>query len=370
MKVALVHDYLNQAGGAERVLGVLHRMFPEAPIYTTILDRRALWAPLRDADIRTSWMQHLPGLRRHFKKYLPLYPRAIEQFDLRAFDLVISSSSAFAKGARVRAGAHHVCYCHTPMRFAWDFDRYIAREGFPPGTRLALLPIIRYLRRWDLTTKDRPHLYIANSSAVQQRIRTTYGRTSEIVFPPVDIARYAPSPVTADYYLVVARLNGYKRIDLAIEAFNALRSPLLVIGDGPQRPRLQRIAGPTVHFGGRLSDGEVAKHLAQCRGLVFPGEEDFGIAPIEAALSGRPVVAFKAGGALDTVQDGRTGVFFEEASPRALIDAVRRCEQIVWDRAMLRKHGEQFSEQVFRARIGALLHDIVTRGSVYSSAVR
>jgi glycosyltransferase involved in cell wall biosynthesis len=361
MKVALVHDYLNQAGGAERVLGVLHRMFPEAPIYTTILDRHALWPPLRDADIRTSWMQHLPGLRRHFKKYLPLYPRAVEGFDLRAYDLVISSSSAFAKGARVRPGAQHVCYCHTPMRFAWDFDRYIAREGFPPGTRLALLPIIRYLRRWDLTTKDRPHFYIANSSAVQQRIRTTYGRASEIVYPPVDTTRYVPSTTTENYYLVVARLNGYKRIDLAVEAFNALGCPLLIIGDGPQRARLQRIAGPTVHFAGRLSDGEVARHLARCRGLVFPGEEDFGIAPIEAALSGRPVVAFKAGGALDTVQDGCTGVFFEEASPRALIDAVHRCEDIAWDSTYLRTHGEQFSEQAFRSRIGVLLDGVVGR---------
>jgi glycosyltransferase involved in cell wall biosynthesis len=359
VKIALVHDYLNQAGGAERVLGVLHRMFPDAPVYTTILDRDALWPALRDADIRTSWMQRLPGLRTHFKKYLPFYPAAIERFDLHEYDLVISSSSAFAKGARVRPGAVHVCYCHTPMRFVWDFDRYVAREGFAYGTRLALAPVIRRLREWDLATKDRPDLYIANSSAVQDRIRRTYGRESEIAFPPVDTEQYYLGDAAGDYYLIVSRLNGYKRIDLAVEAFNALGLPLLVIGDGPQRSRLEAMARSNIRFGGRMDDAEVAAHYAACRGLVFPGEEDFGIAPIEAALSGRPVIAYRAGGVLDTVRDGRTGVFFEQADPVALADAVRRCEGIQWDAATLRRHGEQFSEACFRARILALLGRVI-----------
>jgi glycosyltransferase involved in cell wall biosynthesis len=361
VKVALVHDYLNQAGGAERVLGVLHGMFPTAPIYTTIVDHDVLWPSLRDADIRTSWMQRLPGLRKHFKKYLPFYPRAIEGFDLREYDLVISSSSAFAKAARAGSGALHVCYCYTPMRFVWDFDHYATQEGLTRITRLALRPLIRRLGRWDLATRDRPDVYLTSSSAVQERIQRIYGRSSEIVCPPVDSDRYAVTDSDEPYYLVVSRLNGYKRIDIAVRAFNALGHCLLVIGDGPQRARLEAIAKPNVRFAGRLADADVARHYGRCRGVVFPGEEDFGIVPLEANLSGRPVVAYRGGGALDTVHDGRTGVFFERPDPVSLAEAVRRCDQIRWDKRALRQHGEQFSEQAFRARFLSVLEKALGR---------
>jgi len=354
-KVALIHDFLNQAGGAERVVAALHRLFPTAPIYTTIVDWNVLWPSLRDADIRASWMQWLPGLKRHFKKYVLLYPFAIESVDLREYDLVISSSSAFAKGAVVRPDALHVCYCHTPMRFAWDFNAYVDREHLGRTVRIALGPVIRFLRRWDLRTKDRPMVYVANSTVVRERIRRLYGRPSELVYPPVELPTPAATTTLGDYHLVVSRLNGYKRIDLAIDAFNALGWPLVVIGDGPQRHALEARAGPRIHFLGRVPDATVAEYYACCRGLVVPGAEDFGIAPLEANLAGRPVIAYRDGGALDTVVDGHTGIFFEVQTPAALADAVRRCEAVQWNPAELRHHAERFSEAVFRDRMLAVI---------------
>jgi glycosyltransferase involved in cell wall biosynthesis len=361
MRIAIVHDYLNQAGGAERVVAVLHEMFPQAPIYTTILDRSSLWPALQDADIRTSWMQHLPGLKRHFKKYLPLYPAAIESFDLRGYDLVISSSSAFAKGARVPPGARHICYCHTPMRFAWDYESYVAREGLGRAVRMVLPPFIRALRRWDIRTADRPHVFISNSSVVAGRILRCYGRSSEVVYPPVEIDRYTPASDSGDNYLVVSRLNSYKRIDLAVRAFTEAGRPLLIVGDGPYRAALERMAGPTIQFTGRMRDEEVAWYYARCRGLIFPGEEDFGITPLEANASGRPVVAYRAGGALDTVIDGKTGVCFHEQTVESLRDAVARCDALTWFRDDLRRHAEHFSVAAFRSRFESIVERELSR---------
>ncbi|HEY0777464.1 MAG TPA: glycosyltransferase [Gemmatirosa sp.] len=357
MKVAIVHDYLNQPGGAERVVGSLHAIFPDAPIYTSILDRRSLWPALRDADIRTSWMQRLPGLDRHFKKYLPFYPAAIESFDLRGYDLVVSSSSAFAKGAVARGSAVHICYCHTPMRFAWDYDRYVARETYGRVMRTVLPPVVDRLRRWDLETASRPDVYAVNSSVVAERVRRHYGRESEVIPAPVDLSRYAPGSTNDEYYLIVSRLNPYKRVDLAVDAFNALGWPLVIIGDGPDRPALEARARPNVRFLGRLPDHEVAEHYARCRAVIFAGEEDFGIVPLEANASGRPVVAYRAGGVLDTVVEGRTGVFFDERTPESLADAVRHAASFPWDKRTLRRHADGYGEDVFRGR----LLDLVAR---------
>lgn len=347
MKVAIVHDHLCQMGGAERVVAVLHAMFPHAPIYTAVARHNALWPELLDADIRTSWMQRLPRPHLTYRAWLPFYPAAIESFDLTRYDLILSSSSAFAKGAIARPGARHVCYCHTPMRYAWNFESYVARERFSPLTRRALVPLIRRIRDWDLRTRNRPSAYIANSTTVAERIRRCYGRSADIVHPPVGIGRYAPASVDDDFYVVVSRLVAYKRIDLAIAAFNVMQRRLVIVGDGPARRALQQQAGPTISFRGHLSDNDVAGLYARCRGLVFPGEEDFGIAPLEVNASGRPVIAYRAGGALDTVMDGRTGVFFDEQSVPALVAAVRRCEAIAWDKGTLRAHAGRFSEQVF-----------------------
>ena len=337
MRVAIVHDYLNQAGGAERVVAELHKMFPQAPIYTTIVDRRTLWPALRDADIRTSWMQRLPGVPRYFKVYLPFYARAIEAFDLRAYDVVISSSSAFAKAAITHADATHVCYCHTPMRFGWDYDRYMERAGYARVTRALLPLLIQRLREWDVRTAGRPDAYVANSSSTANRIRRIYGRSSTIIPPPVDVTRFVPDTTDQDFYLVVSRLNGFGR-------------PLLVIGEGPVRGALERMADRNIRFVGRLSDDDVATAYARCRALILPGEEDFGITPLEANAAGRPVVAFKGGGALDTVVDGETGVFFTARTADGLRGAVLKCDRTAWRKEALRAHAERFGPEVFTRR--------------------
>lgn len=361
MKVAIVHDYLNQAGGAERVVGTLHTMFPEAPIFTTILDRGSLWEVLRDADIRTSWMQKLPLLKRHFKAYLLFYPGAIERFDLSEYDLVISSSSAFGKAAITRKDAVHICYCHTPMRFVWDYERYMEREQYGSPVRAVLVPVLRRFRKWDVKTAVRPDTYVANSTVVADRIRRFYGRESVIVPPPVAVQRFTPGSRVEDFYLIVSRLNPYKRVDLVVKAFNDLGRPLVIIGDGPDRVVLERMAKPNIKFLGRLPDPEVAEYYARCRALIFPGDEDFGIVPLEANAAGRPVIAFKAGGALDTVVNGQTGIFFQELTPESLSEAVLCAEKTEWNSVAIRKHAEDYAEPHFRQRFMCVVEETVER---------
>jgi glycosyltransferase involved in cell wall biosynthesis len=355
MRVAIVHDYLNQTGGAERVVESFHRLWPDAPIFTTIADRDAMPASLRDADIRVSWMQRLPAWRRHFRAYLPLYPFAVESFDLRGYDVVVSSSSAWAKAARTPAGAVHVCYCHTPMRWVWDYEHYVAREGFGPLTRVALAPIIVALRSWDVRTAQRPTHIVVNSRVVQDRVQRCWGRTSELLHPPVETGRFAAGSGPGRAHLVVSRLAHYKRIDLAVAAFTQLGLPLEIIGDGPARRSLEAMAGPTISFRGRVDDAGVARAMRECRGLIFPGEEDFGITPLEANASGRPVIAYRAGGAVETVRDGVTGVLFAEQAPASLADAVQRAEAVSWDAAAIRRHAEAYAVASFEARFRAIV---------------
>ncbi len=359
MNVAIVHDYLNQAGGAERVVAALHRIYPAAPIFTTIADPAVLAALMPDAEVRVSWMQHLPGIARHYRKYFLLYPRAIESFDLSAFDLVLSSSSAYAKGVRTRTDAVHICYCHTPMRFAWNLEGYAAREQWGPMTRRVLPPLVARLRRWDLQTADRPTAYVANSSVIAERIARHYGRSATIIPPPVELDRFTLSPVNEPYHLIVSRLVPYKRVDLAVEAFTRMQRPLVVIGDGPARAALERQAGPTVQFLGRLPDVTVAEYYARCHAILFPGEEDFGIVPLEANAAGRPVIAFQRGGALDTVVPGVTGTFFAEQTVDSLCEAVAVSDRTVWRKDHLRQHAEGFREAVFRERYLALVDSVM-----------
>jgi glycosyltransferase involved in cell wall biosynthesis len=361
VKIAIVHDYLNQAGGAERVVATLHRMYPDAPIFTTLFDAAVVGEPLASADVRVSWMQRLPGWRRHFKAYLPLYPFAVRSFDLRGFDLIISSSSAWAKGIRVPDGALHVCYCYTPMRWAWSFDDYVGRSELGLVARGAAGLVMRTLRRWDVRTAATVHRFIAISTEVAKRIRDTYGRESDVVFPPVQVERFTATSVSEDFFLVVSRLNSYKRIDLAVGACSLLGVPLIVVGDGPDREKLENMAGPTVRFTGRLPDADVARLFERCRALILPGVEDFGLTPLEANAAGRPVVSFGAGGVLDTVRDGETGVLFHELTERALADALTAVAARTWDAARLRAHAEQFAEPVFEERFRAAVDGAVER---------
>lgn len=355
MKVAIVHDYLNQAGGAERVVAALHRIYPSAPIYTTIADRAVVDALMPNADVRVSWMQQLPGIDRHYRKYFLLYPRAVESFNLDAYDLVLSSSSAYAKGVRTRPDAVHICYCHTPMRFAWNLDSYAAREQWGTFTRHMLPPLVAQVRRWDIRTAQRPTAYVANSSVVAERIARYYGRSATVIPPPVEVDRFVPTVVDEPYHLIVSRLVPYKRVDLAVEAFTRMQRPLVIIGDGPARSALERMAGPTVTFLGRLPDQAVSDYYARCKAILFPGEEDFGIVPLESNAAGRPVIAYQKGGALDTVIPGFTGIFFREQTVDALCEAVALCDRTVWDKGRLRRHAEEFREEVFRDRYLALV---------------
>ena len=361
MKVALVHDYLNQAGGAERVVASLHRMFPDAPIYTTLFDPAVVGEPLASANVRGSWMLRLPAWRRHFRAYLPLYPFAVRSFDLREYDLVISSSSAWAKGIRVAPGALHLCYCHTPMRWAWSFDRYVERSHLGPMARLAARPVARLLRIWDVRTARRVDRFIANSSVVADRIQRHWHRESVVVPPPVDIHRFRADRPPGDFALVVSRLISYKRIDLAVQACTAMGIPLVVVGEGPDSDAFRTLAGPTVRFTGRLTDPETAELFERCRVFILPGEEDFGITPLEANAAGRPTVAYARGGVRDTVVDGVTGLLFHEDTPESLGEALVRAMARTWDAAQLRAHAESFAETVFEQRIRAVLQDALVR---------
>src|SRR5215212_4758620 len=354
MRVAIIHDYLNQYGGAERVLEALHALYPTAPVYTSIYDSAAMPEFYRSWDIRTSWMQRLPGWRRHFQKYFLLYPSAFESFDLSSYDLIVSSSSAYAKGVIPPPGARHICYCHTPMRFAWRTDDYIKREGLGRLQRGVLPLLLTYVRLWDVATTPRVDQFIANSREVAARIARYYGRTALVIAPPVTLSPYRPW-VPGNFYLAGGRLIPYKRLDLVIQAFTALGLPLKVFGDGRDRARLQALAGPNIEFLGQISEEQRRDLFASCRAFIFPGEEDFGITPLEAMSAGRPVIAYAAGGALETVIEGVTGRFFHQQSAAAIAAAVAAARVDRYDPAVIRSHAERFSRELFLKRMRAVI---------------
>jgi glycosyltransferase involved in cell wall biosynthesis len=350
MKIAVVHDYFTQLGGAEKVAEELVRMLPSADLHATVALPECMPPELRGLPVNTSWMQNLPGMRRYYRLYFLLYPLALPSLDLSGYDLVLSSSSGYAKGVRTNRDAIHVCYCHTPMRWAWSFENYSAREDMGVAKRLLLPHLVRGLRQWDVGASRQPDHFIANSKTVAARILHAYGRIAEVIHPPIDVERFRPTQEQEDYYIVLARLVSYKRIDLAVQACNLLGRRLLVIGDGPDRARLMTNAGPTISFLGLLSNASVEHYAARCRALIFPGEEDFGMAPLEIAAAGRPTIAYRAGGAVETIIDGVTGIFFDRQEPKDLAEAIALFERIEWNPAILRRHAEDFSTNVFQAR--------------------
>ncbi len=354
MSVAIVHDYLNQYGGAERVLDALHDLYPEAPVYTSLYDADAMPAHYRAWDIRTSFMQHLPAWRKHFRRYFLLYPSAFESFDLREYDVIISSSSAYAKGVIPPPHARHICYCHTPMRFAWRTSDYVAREAIG-GTQRTLLPVLlTYVRLWDVVSAARVDTFVANSHEVAGRIQRYYGRQATVIPPPVDLPVYTAQPV-GDFYLAGGRLIPYKRLSIAVEAFSRLGLPLKIFGDGRDRRALEALAGPNIEFLGWVDEQQRHDLFARCRAFIFPGEEDFGITPLEAMAAGRPVIAYAAGGALDTVVDGVTGRFFHQQNAAALAAAVAAARCDTYDALTIRRHAEQFGRAVFLERMRRLI---------------
>jgi glycosyltransferase involved in cell wall biosynthesis len=353
MKVALVHDYLNQMGGAERVVMALHEIFPNAPIYTSIYAPERVDPAFQRMDIRTSFLQKFPLVKKHHQPFLPFYPFAIERLDLRGYDLVLSSSSAFAKGVITRPETMHICYCHTPMRWCWNYDEYVEREQLGRIAGSVLPFLITGLRVWDQTSAMRVDHFIANSPIVADRIKKYYRRDAVVIPPPVEAKRFPfdPSTTPEDYFLIVSRLVPYKRIDLAIEACNRLQLPLVISGDGRDLEALQRLAGPTIRFLGRLSDREVLHYYTHCRAFLFPGDEDFGITPLEAQAAGRPVIAYGAGGALASIIDGVTGMFFREQTVDSLAAALATFDARQFNSESIRNHALEFDTPRFQRRI-------------------
>ena len=351
MKLAIVHDFLNQMGGAEHVVKVFREIFPDAPIYTSIYVPSAVCPSFETADVRTSFMQRLPLIKKHARVYLPFYPFAFESFDLSEYDVVLSSSSSFAKGVITPPNTRHISYCYTPMRFAWKYHTYIEQEPISRLAKICLPYVIHRLRRWDEITSNRVDHYVAISDEVKKRIKKYYRRDATVIHPPVDISRFTVSEKDEGYYLILSRLLPYKRIDIAIQAFNSLRLPLKIVGKGRDLGRLQAMAGPTVEFLGRVSDDEIQKCLSECRALIFPGLEDFGLVPLEAMACGKPVIAYAAGGALETVSDRITGSFFHEQTPEAVARAVTDFDADGFDPQEIRRHAELFDVSVFKEQI-------------------
>lgn len=356
MKIAIAHDWLNQMGGAENVLEILVDMFPNAPVYTTIYGPDLMPDSYRQWDIRRSWLDKAPGIHRHHQPYLPLYPLAVQSLDLREYDVILSNKSGFIHGLKTRPGQVHLCYCLAPTRYVWSLDSYAAREKMGRAMQLALQPLVSGLKRWDYSAAQRVDAFCAISTEIQQRIARYYDRESIVIAPPVDTKRFQPvANPRADYYYIVSRLIPYKRIDLAIEACNRLGRKLVITGSGRDEAALKAIAGPSIEFTGRLPWDDVVDLMANCRAFIFPGYEDFGITPVEAQSAGRPVIAYAAGGSLDTVIDQETGIFFHEQTPEALSQAILQLEKHQFDSKIIRQNAERFSIPHFKRDLYAWL---------------
>ncbi|KAF0095839.1 MAG: group 1 glycosyl transferase [Puniceicoccaceae bacterium 5H] len=351
----IVHDYLIQMGGAERVVALMAEAFPEAEILTSATQYETLFPEFNGRTIRNSWMQHLPGINTHFKKFFPLYPWAFRSLGTVQDDLVWMSSSGFAKWTDFAPETPVFCYCHTPPRFFWQPDNYLPYEVPNKALQYVVRGMIPSLRQSDYRAAQRMTHLIANSRTVQDRIKQFYHRDSVVIHPPVDVERFTVSHHSEDFYLIVSRLVGYKGLDRAVVGLSKLGKRLVVIGSGPDKARLQSLAGPTVEFKGRLSDEEVTWHMQNCYAFVFPGLEDFGITPVEAQASGKPVLAFGGGGALETVQPGVSGMFFYEGTADSLAAAVPEFERQSWDPDTIRANAEQFSEQAFLDKMIGLM---------------
>lgn len=356
VRVAIVHYWLVSMRGGEKVVEAFCDMYPDADIFTLVYDERKVSEKIRRHKVTTSFLQKIPGAVKHYQSLLPLMPFALESFDLSGYDLILSSESGPAKGIVPGPQAVHICYCHSPMRYLWDhYHFYRANSGML--ARALLTMMAPPLRAWDVSTSARVDHFVANSRHVADRIEKYYRRSATVLSPPVSVHEFAPTAATKDFFLLAGQLVGYKRADLAVEAFTRMGENLVVIGEGSEMPKLRRIAGPTVSFLGRAPFPLLKDMLARCRALVFPGEEDFGIVPVEAMASGRPVIAFGRGGALDSISPGRTGILFHEQTVPSLIEAVRRFQSMerTFRPDVIRDHAAQFSEANFKARMQQII---------------
>ncbi len=389
LRVALVHYWLVGCAGGEKVLGALAEMFPQADLFALVADPATLPPALRDRKLTTSFLQHLPGSRRWHRHFLALHPFALEQLDVSGYDLIISSESGPAKGVLAPSSTCHICYCHSPMRYLWDmYHQY--RAAMNPLTRLVFSVTAHYVRQWDVISANRVDYFVANSSYVASRIRRNYRREADVIHPPVEISCSYLAPQTEDYYLVVSRLSDYKRIDIAIEACNRLGRKLRIVGAGEQLKRLRKLAGSSVQFLGYLQDTQLHEQYAHCRALLFPGEEDFGIVPVEAQAFGRPVIAFGRGGIVETViapvvgaefePSECTGIFFPQQTAESLVDAICYFERHEhrFSARFIRSHALQWSPERFKREmadhVSRSLSDFRTKpgrsSACYASACR
>ena len=358
IKVVVFHDNFALMGGAERVAEELHRTFQGADLASTLSVAERLSGYLNCTSIKTTWMQFLPAKARLFRWYFLLYPLAIEGVNLKKYNLILTSCFGYAKGVKRDRNALHICYCHSPMRWVWRTSDYLARESFSTWKRNLLQLALKPLRSWEIRAAQRPDFYIANSREVARRLREAFGIESTVIHPPIETKRFSVSAEIDDYFLVLSRLVPYKRLDLAVEACRKTGRQLKVVGAGPDLKRLQAMAGPTIEFLGRQSDEAVAQLLSRCRALIFPGEEDFGMAPLEANAAGRPVVAFDGGGAAETILPGLNGVLFPAATVESLADSLATFEMMEWQPTKIRAYAETFDTEVFRQRIRAFIDKV------------
>ena len=354
MRIAIVHYRFVGMRGGEKVIEALCELYPEADIFTHVYRPDAVSPVIRRHKVTTSFINRLPASHRLYKNYLPLMPLALENLDLRGYDLVISSESGPTKGIVPPADATHICYCHSPMRYVWNmYHDYRERSGLL--TRMMMPPIAHYMRNWDALSATRVDHFVANSKTVARRIQSYYRRDSDVIFPPVDTKEFQAVEASelGDYYLMVGELVSYKRPDLAVEAFNRMGKKLVIIGGGELLPKIKAMAGPTVSVLGPQPFSALRHHYARCRALMFPGEEDFGIVPVEAMASGRPVIAYGRGGATETVVADKTGVFFDTQSVEAMIDAIERLERMDIDPVAISGHAQSFGKNVFTEKMKA-----------------
>jgi glycosyltransferase involved in cell wall biosynthesis len=351
MRVALVHDYLVQYGGAERVLEVLSEMFPEAPIYTLIYDSSKLYGAFEGKTIKTSFLQNVPFAKTHHQFFPQLMPMAVDDLDLTAYDVVISSSNSYTKGVVTRPDAVHICYCHTPMRYAWeDCHRYFKEFQYSPIVKAFLPFAMNYIRMWDKISSDRVDYYLANSHNVSRRIQKYYGMSSTVLYPPVNTDVDFSSDNTGEYYLMLGRLLPYKHYDIVIQAFVKNQKPLHIVGSGPDSEFLRELAekSPHIQFLGRLDDKQAQEEFRGCKAFIFPSEDDFGIVPVEAMAMGKPVIAYRKGGALETIEEGKTGIFFDRQTPESVQDAITYFESLSFDPRYIHNYAQQFSRDTFK----------------------
>ncbi len=352
MRIALVHDYLIQYGGAERVLESLCHLFPEAPIYTLLYDRGNTGAAFEGRKIYTSFLQKAPLAKSHHRSFLMLMPITVEQFDFSKYDLIISDSHSYAKGVIIPSHARHICYCHTPIRYAWDDCHKYIEDFRYPGLIKKFIPfLMNYIRLWDEQSVQGVDRFIANSRFVSQRIKKYYRRSSRVIYPPVKTKFFYAVKKPADYFLMVGRFLPYKHFSLAIKVFNELGWPLKIIGDGPEAEKLKKQARSNIEFVGLVSESQLRNYYAYCQALIFPQEEDFGIVAVEAMASGRPVIAYGAGGALEIIEPGITGLFFREQTPASLKKTLLSFEPSRFDSFLIKEKAARFDEENFRSHM-------------------